>query len=156
MAIHQPLPATSMKVPTRRRGNRRRSLCSPHARCGLNESPRPKTGKLVEPPQCKVGAIDASMKVPTRRRGNIGEYGHVAWVEEASMKVPARRQGNGACDVVVGLHVATSMKVPTRRRGNPATSASHAAHRSLNESPHPKAGEIPSCRITAVGPALPQ
>ena len=40
------------------------------------------------------------------------------------------------------LYLEASMKAPLKRKGNPpATSASHAAHRSLNESPSEKEGK---------------
>ena len=40
------------------------------------------------------------------------------------------------------LYLEASMKAPLKRKGNPpATSASHAAHRSLNESPYDKEGK---------------
>ncbi len=41
------------------------------------------------------------------------------------------------------LYLEASMKAPLKRKGNPpATSASHAAHRSLNESPSEKEGKL--------------
>ena len=62
---------------------------------GLNESPRPKAGKLWYPVR-GVLLIGASMKVPALRRGNQARGAVAMTNPSASMKVPALRRGNGS------------------------------------------------------------
>ena len=60
-----------MKVPALRRGNLK-PLVETAAGRDLNESPRPKAGKL-QGGEYRVGGLAAtSMKVPALRRGNQG------------------------------------------------------------------------------------
>ena len=55
------------------------------------------------------------------------------------------------------LYLEASMKAPLKRKGNPpATSASHAAHRSLNESPSEKEGKSGTYRGELSRHQLPQ
>ena len=127
---HLPL---SMKVPTRRQGNRG----------------KPKVHRLK---------VFASMKVPARRRGNDPLQPPLKPLVPASMKVPARRRGNFAPGREIGPRsTKASMKVPARRRGNVSGTLGGGFFRfRLNESPRPKAGKCGSTAAISRADLMPQ
>ena len=84
----------SMKVPPKRKGNRRICCSSGLSHPPLNESPSEKEGKLWRKTAIHELANFPSMKVPPKRKGNIRTNRHLHKVAAPSMKVPPKRKGN--------------------------------------------------------------
>lgn len=86
--------ATSMKVPSNRRGNRKRASFSPSVSQPLNESPSEKEGKYHCGGLATAAAASASMKVSVRKRRNCCFQGLSHPHARASMKALPTRKGN--------------------------------------------------------------
>lgn len=86
--------ATSMKVPSNRRGNRKRASFSPSVSQPLNESPSEKEGKYHCGGLATAAAASASMKVSVRKRRNCCFQGLSHPHARASMKALPKRKGN--------------------------------------------------------------
>ena len=84
--------ATSMKVPSNRRGNRKRASFSPSVSQPLNESPSEKEGKF-EVVGGESERVCPSMKVPPKRKGNNWAKKCTAEQIRALNESPSEKEG---------------------------------------------------------------
>ena len=129
-----------MKVPPKRKGNRRDPSCPGKLRSALNESPSEKEGK-----SCGFSGwlriYYPQWKSLRKGREIVDGFYKPNCFSGPSMKVPPKRKGNSGIDFLVAGDIQPSMKVPPKRKGNSSSPAHHILAGSLNESPSEKEGK---------------